>query len=42
MRLEAKAKLGFYPVNPETITFICKGLRVTDPEHTYLLDARYS
>ncbi len=38
MRLEAQAKLGFYPVKPETIQFICRSLTVPAPEKTYLLD----
>lgn len=37
-RLEAQAKLGFYPVQPATIEFICGGLRCADPANTYLLD----
>lgn len=38
MRLEAQAKLGFYPVKPETIQFICRSLTVPAPEQTNLLD----
>ncbi len=38
MRLEAQAKLGYYPVNLKTIEFVCGALTLADPNKTYMLD----
>lgn len=38
MRLAAQAKMGFYPVKPETINLICRSLKTEDPSKTFILD----
>lgn len=38
MRLPAQAKMGFYPVKPETIAMLCRSLQVKDPKNTFILD----
>lgn len=38
MRLASQAKLGYYPVTPETINLVCQSLKLTDPANTFLLD----
>ena len=38
MRLEAQAKLGFYPVKSGTIEFVTRSLTVANPEQTRIID----
>lgn len=38
MRLAAQAKLGYYPVRPETLALVCSALRPEDPATTLVLD----
>lgn len=38
MRLAAQAKMGYYPVNPKTLSFITSKLTVNDPTKCMILD----
>lgn len=38
MRLAAQAKMGFYPVTPSTVAFVCKALTINDPSKVRIID----
>lgn len=38
MRLAAQAKMGYYPVPPETLAYVCQHIKVPDPAKTFIID----